>query len=135
MAFHAVPAPTVNVTGVPAYPLYSGRSLLLTCLFEFNNAVDTLMTLNSVWRRGGEELNSNGRVNVSTTTMIRPSVYRTTLSIIPLSNTMDSGQYTCQSVTISSAYVLFTDSSQQVSVGVEGKYTIQFLHYWSGVYS
>ena len=119
--FHAVPAPSINVTGVPAYPLYSGTSLMLACLFEVHSAVDGQLTLNSVWRRGGEILNSNGRINISATSMIRPSIYRTTLSISPLSNTQDNGQYSCQSITTSSAYVLHADSSQQVTVRIGGK--------------
>jgi hypothetical protein len=82
--------------------------------------VDSPVTLNSVWRRGGESLDSDGRVNVSMINMINQTVYYTMLSISPLSNTMDSGQYSCQSALESDAYVLYADASQQVPVRIAG---------------
>ena len=53
------------------------------------------------------------------------STYVTMLSISPLSNTMDSGQYSCQAVFGSDDYVLYTDASQQVTVTVGGKHRQQ----------
>ena len=82
--------------------------------------IDSEVTLNSVWRRGGEVLSPNSRLNISTIRMTSLSSYQTTLSISPLSNTMDSGQYSCQSVLSSDDYVLYTDGSQQVTVTVRG---------------
>lgn len=94
--------------------------LFLTCTFELPTFVDSAVALNSAWRRGGEVLNSNTRVNISAISRVYPSVYRTTLSISPLSSTMDSGQYSCQSSITSSAYILYTNTVQQVLVGIEG---------------
>lgn len=82
--------------------------------------IDSPVRLNGIWRRGGQILNSNSHVNISTISMIRQSVYHTTLSISPLVNTLDSGQYSCQSDITSDAYVLYADTSQQVIVRIEG---------------
>ena len=117
---YPVPAPSVIVTGVPPSPIYAGTNLLLTCMFELHGMTDRPVTLTSVWRRGGVSLNSDGRVNVSMTPMISPSLYRTTLSISPISSTMDGGQYSCQSILVSDAYVLYADGSQEVSVRTAG---------------
>lgn len=73
-----------------------------------------------MWRRGGQILSSGSRVNISTITTAYPSIYGTTLSISPLSNTLDSGQYSCQSVITSEPYILYTDASQQISVRIGG---------------
>ncbi len=123
MLLHAVPAPSVNISGAPTF-LYSGTSLSLTCTFELSSMIDSQVILNSVWRRGGEILNSNSRINISAIRMANPSLHRTILSISPVSNTMDSGQYSCQSAIVSSAYVLYTDASQQVTVRIEGINTL-----------
>ena len=120
----AVPAPNVNLTGIPSSSLFAGTSLLLTCTYELHSATDSQVTFNSVWRRGGQILNSNGRVNISTSRMTSPLTYSTTLNISPLSNTIDSGQYSCQSAIPSEPYVLFTDASQQATVRIEGTINI-----------
>lgn len=118
--FYPVPAPSVTVTGVPPSPVYAGTNLLLTCTFELHSVIDSPVTLTSVWRRGGMSLSSDGRVNVSMIDMINQTVYRTTLSISPISNTMDGGQYSCQSVLVSDAYTLYADASQVVLVRTAG---------------
>ena len=117
----AVPAPSIDITGAPPYSLYAGTSLMLMCTFELHNMVDSEVTVNSVWRRGGQIISPNSRVNISTISMVRPSIYRTTLAISPLSNTLDSGQYTCQSAIVSNAYILYADASQQETVRIEGR--------------
>ena len=78
------------------------------------------MRLSGVWRRGGEVINNSSRVNISVATLLRPSVYQTTISISPLSNTLDSGQYHCQSAITSNPFVLYADASQQVAIRIEG---------------
>ncbi len=115
-----VPVPSVNITGVPTSPLSTGTSLFLTCTFELHSTIDSPVTLNSIWRRAGVVLNSDSRVNISAISAISSSVYRTELSISPLINTMDSGQYSCQSVFTSDEYVQYADGSQQVLVGIAG---------------
>ena len=125
--FPTVPAPSVNITGVLPSTIYAGTSLLLTCTFELHSAVDSPIALGTVWRRGGLVLSSDSRVNIASVGMATPTTYRTTLSISPVSNTVDSGQYSCQSVFPSDPYVLFTDASQQVPLRIEGEYAVPVL--------
>ena len=120
--FTLVPAPIVSIGGLPTQPLYTGTSLQLTCSFELTSFVDTIVGVNGVWRRGGEQITNSSRVNISTVTAIQPSTFQTTASISPLSNTMDSGQYSCQSVFMSNQFVRFADASNQVAVMIEGRY-------------
>ena len=89
--------------------------------------IDSPVIINSVWRRGGDILNSNSRINISEINMIRESVYITVLRISPLSNTMDSGTYSCQSVITSSPYLLYSDATQQVTVSVGGMCYVALL--------
>jgi len=117
----AVPAPLVNITGVPSLPLYTGTTLLLICTLELHDMVDSPVRMDAIWRRGGDVLSHNDRTNISAISMIQPSVYQTTLSISSLSNTIDSGVYSCQSVSMSTNYVFYADTSRKVSLRIAGK--------------
>ena len=119
-----VPAPIVSISGLPTRPLYTGTRLQLACLFELTSFVDTTVELDSVWRRGGELITNGSRVNISAVSIIRPSVFQTTVNISPVSDTMDSGQYSCQSVIMSSQFVQFAGASHQIVVTIEGRYII-----------
>lgn len=119
-----VPAPVVSISGLPNRPLYTGTSLQLACSFQLTNFVDTAVELNSVWSRGGEVITNGSRINISAASAIRPSIFQTTVYISPVSDTMDSGQYSCQSVSMSSQFVQFAGASRQIAVTIEGKYYI-----------
>ena len=101
--------------------LYTGTSVLLTCTLELNSAVDSEVSVTGVWRRGGEVVNNSSHVNVSLTTLIRPSVFQTIISISPLSDSIDSGQYSCQSTTVSNPFILVADGLQRITLPIEGK--------------
>ncbi len=116
-----VPAPVVSISGLPSRPLYTGTSLQLACSFQLTNFVDTSVELNSVWSRGGEVITNGSRVNISAISAIQPSVFQTTVYISPVSDTMDSGQYSCRSVIMSSQFVQFSSASHQIAVTIEGK--------------
>ena len=95
--------------------------MLLICTFELNSGIDTEVKVDGSWRKGGEILNNNNsRVNITEVTLIEPLIFQTTLSISPLSNVLDSGQYSCQTAFTSDSFVLFADASQQVILRIEG---------------
>jgi hypothetical protein len=77
--------------------------------------------LNSVWSRGGEVITNGSRVNISAISAIQPLIFQTTVYISPVSDTMDSGQYSCQSVVMSSQFVQVAGASRQIAVTIEGK--------------
>ena len=110
----------MNISGVPDSPLYAGTNLLLTCTFQLPSFIDDVVALSSEWRKGGEVLNTNSHINVSTVSTISRSTYRSTLQISVLSSTIDGGHYSCHSSIASSAYVLYSDASHQVSVHIQG---------------
>ena len=117
-----VPAPIVSIGGLPTQPLYTGASLQLACSFELTSFVDTSVDFNSVWRRGGEVVTNGSRVNISAISAIQPLVFHTMVSISPVSDTMDSGQYSCDSVIVSSQFVQFASATHQITVMIEGRY-------------
>lgn len=101
--------------------LYTGTSVILTCTIELNGAVDSEVRVAGVWRRGGEVVNNSSRVYVSPTTLVHPSVFQMTISVSPLSDSMDSGQYSCHSTITSTPFILFSVGSQQVTLRIDGK--------------
>ena len=115
-----VPAPIITISANPTSPLYTGMELFLTCTLTLHSNVDNEVILSSVWRRGGRVLTSNSRVNITSVTMIRQSVYQTTLIIRPLSSTLDNGQYSCQSDIASENFVLYEQGMQQKLIGIGG---------------
>ena len=95
--------------------------MLLICTFELNSGIDTEVKVDGIWRKGGEILNNNNsRVNITKVTLIEPLIFQTTLSISPLSDVLDSSQYSCQTDFTSDSFVLFADASQQVILRIEG---------------
>lgn len=94
--------------------------MLLICTFEINRRIDTEVKVDGIWRRVGKLLNNHSRVNITEVALIEPSIYQTTLSISPLSDVLDSGQYSCQTDFASNSFVLFIDAYQQVILRIEG---------------
>ena len=96
---------------------------MLVCMLQLNSRIDTEVRMNGIWRRGGEVLENNSRVNITEVTLIEPSIFQTTLRISPLSNEVDGGQHSCQTEFFSNPFILFTDALQQVVLRIEGKYS------------
>ena len=93
---------------------------MLVCILQLNSRIDTEVRMNGIWRRGGEVLENNSRVNITEVALIEPSIFQTTLHISPLSDELDGGQYSCQTDFISSSFILFTNALQQVVLRIEG---------------
>ena len=95
---HAVPEPSVTITGYPIEShFYSGLHLTLTCEIEFVPAVDSELQVNVIWTRRGSAINSN-RIRAFAAERIRssPIVYHSNLSFSPLSlSSDDEGEYVC----------------------------------------
>ena len=123
-ALSVVTAPTIQISTIPIDQLYTGSSVLLVCMFESNSRIDTEVKVNGIWRRGGEVLNNNDHINITEVMLIEPSIFQTTLSISPLSDVLDGGQYSCQTEFTSDSFVLYTDAFQEVMLRIEGTITI-----------
>lgn len=116
----AVITPIIQISTLPIDQLYTGTSVLLICTFEINSRVDTEVRVDGIWRRGGEVLNNQSRVTITEVTLIEPFIYQTNLSINPLSDVLDGGQYSCETDATSDSFVLFSDAYQQVVLRIEG---------------
>ena len=116
-----MPPVLTSVSVVPTDRIYTGQESMLTCTHELNSNVDIPVTVVTVWRRGGQVLTSSSRVNVSTTSSIASSLYRSTLLIRPASSSLDTGVYSCQSSIGSEAYVIYERGpAGQISITVQG---------------
>jgi hypothetical protein len=89
-------------------------------MFELSSRIDTEVRMNGIWRRGGEVLENNSRINITEVALIEPSIFQTTLHISPLSDVLDGGQYSCQTEFTSDSFILFTDVLQQMMLRIEG---------------
>ena len=91
-----VPQPTLAI--VPnLQPTYNGTNFSLTCILTLNDAVDTPVSVEGMWMRGSDILQTSDDscIEVLDTTVV-DSTYEVTLSFKPLGNeTRDGGSYTC----------------------------------------
>lgn len=82
--------------------------LTLTCTIELNDAVDTDVTVSSLWTKDGSPLMLDDHITVNGAESITPLSYRTRIMFYPLLN--DSGLYTC-AVEVSSPSYSVTGTS------------------------
>lgn len=121
--FPVVPEPNVTVYFDSTTPFYAGSSLTLVCMIELSLAVDTAVTVNTTWSRSGEELWIFNHTSVSQTTQSSAIEYQSTITLAPLSQTLDNGLYSCE-VTVSdytSASILDATTLSSRSVIVQSK--------------
>jgi len=121
-----VPPPSVLISGLSASPVYSGTSLLLSCIAQVDGAVDTNVMVTAVWRRGGELLTSNNRRNITSVTFMRSSTYETTITVSPPSSILDGGHYSCEFLVRpypASSYILRAQGTDLVLVNIEGEFS------------
>ena len=91
-----VPQPTLAI--VPNLQrAYNGTNFSLTCIITLNDAVDSPVSVEGMWMKGSDILQTSGDscIEVSNTTAV-DSTYEVTLSFNPLGNeTRDGGNYIC----------------------------------------
>ena len=91
-----VPQPTLAIAP-NLQCAYNGTNFSLTCIITLNDAVDSPVSVEGMWMRGSDILQTSGDfcIEVSNTTAV-DSTYEVTLSFNPLGNeTRDGGDYTC----------------------------------------
>ena len=79
--------------------VFTGSALSLVCNIALSEAVDTDVDILTTWTIGGQVVMSDGRRVLEHTEETSHLMYQTTLSISPLSDTLDSGVFSC-SVTV-----------------------------------
>ena len=91
-----VPQPTVAIAP-NLQPAYNGTNFSLTCIITLDGAVDTSVSVEGMWMKGSDILQTSGDscIEVSNTTSV-DSTYEVTLSFSPLGDeTRNGGNYTC----------------------------------------
>ena len=83
------------MTRVPDHPtqLFTTNSLVLTCIIEVSNAVDTPVAINTTWSGHSSLFDNRRRVIVSDLEGLKP-MYETFVTFSSL-KTHDSGTYEC----------------------------------------
>ena len=119
-----VPQPDVTVSANHTAPLYAGTGLTLTCTVSLNSNVDTDVSVSVTWtgprtipgeRHSVMEASGSG------------GTFTGSLTISPLAEGQDDGQYTC-SVTVSGgSSVLEATNSDSTNIDVMGKDFIAHL--------
>ena len=128
--FFAVPSPIVNISGLPNTSLYTGTTLILTCIIELHETVDTPVVVTGTWRRSGDVIANTTRTQFSEVLQNSALVYQTSLSLVPLSSALDSGQYECESLVrpdSDSAFVVMGRGSDILTANIEGKHKINSI--------
>ena len=119
-----VPSPSIDITGLPDVPIYTGTSLDLTCTVTINDAVDTGVIVGMEWKRNGELVIMNQNTNL-TDVEVYGSAYMITLTILPVDNTVDNGHYTCESTVQPDPVSVFIHpaaGSETSNIAVSGKF-------------
>ena len=125
MCFHAVPPPTLNITGPPQLVVYEGTNGTLTCHILVISTIDTEVNVSAEWVKDGEEVASSNRISISEISRNELSnhEYQFSLSISPFSNSADPGHYTSK-VTITptenSNYISAAETSEAYLLSVAG---------------
>ena len=102
------------------------------CTIEYSEAVDTPIVVTGTWRRAGELLSDDNHVLVSDITPLDGMTYQTNVTLSPLSNTQDSGQYSCEAAIgpqTASVFIIMSSDSDSVTLNVEGKLAVMLILY------
>ena len=69
LSFHAVPHPTLNITGPPQLIVYEGTNGALTCHILVTITIDTEVNVSAQWIKDGEEVASSNRISIKSAEM------------------------------------------------------------------
>ena len=119
-----VPTPTVTtITQPPDATMVTGSSITLVCRVDLNEAVDTPVVVETVWRRSGLTLSTDDRIIISDVERTGPFRYESNLTFTTLS-TQDSGMYNCD-VTVNpqptSPFIIGTTGTATTTLNVTGR--------------
>ena len=109
------PHPVTSDVSVSYYPstgtVYTGDTLLLTCMTRLNQAVDTAVRVTHLWTGPGGVVSSGSGVRVSTVTGSGQE-YSSSVTFTSLRSS-HSGTYTCSSTVSPVQSSLFVKSSEE----------------------
>ena len=134
LSFHAVPPPTLNITGPPQLVVYEGTNGALTCNILVTSTIDTEVNVSAQWVKDGEEVASSNRISISEVSRNELSnhEYQFSLSISPFNNSADPGLYTSK-VTITptenSNYISAAETSEAYLLSVAGIQPYLYIDY------
>ena len=120
----SVPQPNVTISANRTAPLYAGTGLTLTCTVSLDSSVNTVVNVSVTWtgpRTIPGEWYSVMEASGSGGT------YTGSLTISPLAEGQDDGQYTCRVTVSGGSSVLETTNYDSITINVTGK---SFTHYY-----
>lgn len=122
--------PTVIVIADPPHKLFAGSALNLTCTVDINQYVDVDTNVLIVWRRGIDILTTNDRYTVETTA-ISHYFYQSHLQIVPLSGSLDRGEYLCvvEVAAPNSDFVTTANHYSGITIAIQGRSTEHFFEH------
>ena len=114
-----VPPPHVTVSANHTPPLYAGTGLTLTCTVSLNSSVDTDVSVSVTWT--GPRTIPGERYSVMEASG-SGGTYTGSLTVSPLAEGQDDGQYTC-SVTVSGSSSMGA-GSDSTTIDVNGNFLL-----------
>ena len=100
--FSTVPSPITTILGQTNASQLAGSSLELSCIVELVVEVDTGISVIITWKRNDEQINGDPHISVSSAIEVNAFIYQSDLQINTLSQSIDSGNYTCEVIVSSS---------------------------------
>ena len=117
----SAPQPRVAMSANHTSPLYAGTGLILTCTVSLHSSVDTNVSVSVTWT--GPRPIPGERYSVMEASG-SGGTYTGSLTISPLAEGQDDGQYTCSVTVGGGSSVLEATGSDAVTIDVMGKYYI-----------
>ena len=118
LSFFTVPQPSVAISTNSTSPLFAGYGLTFTCTVSLHSSVDTDVSVSVTWTGPRPILGERYSVMEASDS---GGTYTGSLTISPLAEGQDDGQYTC-SVTVSGGgRVLEATGSDSTTIDVTGK--------------
>ena len=121
----AVPEPTVAIELSDAQASFlAGTPLELSCSIQLDSAIDSVVSISTVWQRDGLNITGSARITITPPTVTISLQYVSLLQFSTLSSSTDSGSYTCVTTvgpTSSESYIVGATGMDVYTTTVDGK--------------
>ena len=124
-----MPSASINST---EGQFYAGSRQTLTCMVLLDELVDTQVNVSILWHKSGVLISNNSRISVSDVSQISNRVYQVRVTFSPVSMTLDSGQYSCE--TSVSAYPASPHIADSPLVTTLYSLTVEGIQYTLNLY-
>ena len=113
-----VPTPLLSVSVIPLSNHYAGSSLKVTCSAQLATEIDVPVVVIPAWTKNNMQLPNTTRVSTIDSGGPGSLMNNHTLSFTTLSGAVDTGEYQCLILLVTSSYSPFVQPSPPVNTTV-----------------